>query len=159
MILYHGSNVGINAIDLSRGRRGKDFGKGFYLSPNYEQALMMAQRTVAREEEGEAVVTQFEFDEQVLQSSCLSIKVFEGYTVEWAEFIMLNRRNKTNVPAHGFDIVYGPIANDRVGLQINRYMLHYIPIDELIRQLAFIRPTYQYYFGTQRAIDLLVRID
>ena len=69
MILYHGSNVGINAIDLSRGRRGKDFGKGFYLSPNYEQALMMAQRTVAREEEGEAVVTQFEFDEQVLQSS------------------------------------------------------------------------------------------
>ena len=52
-----------------------------------------------------------------------------------------------------------PIANDRVGLQISRYMLHYIPIDELIRQLAFIRPTYQYYFGTQRAIDLLVRID
>ena len=27
MILYHGSNVGINAIDLSRGRRGKDFAR------------------------------------------------------------------------------------------------------------------------------------
>ena len=30
----HGSNVEINAIDLSRGRQGKDFGKGFYTNPD-----------------------------------------------------------------------------------------------------------------------------
>lgn len=32
MILYHGSNVPIDVIDLSKSRPGKDFGKGFYLS-------------------------------------------------------------------------------------------------------------------------------
>ena len=34
MILYHGSNVEIQHIDLSKSARGKDFGKGFYLSEN-----------------------------------------------------------------------------------------------------------------------------
>ena len=29
MKLFHGSNVEIESIDLARGRRGKDFGKGF----------------------------------------------------------------------------------------------------------------------------------
>lgn len=28
MILYHGSNMSIDTIDLKRGRRGKDFGQG-----------------------------------------------------------------------------------------------------------------------------------
>jgi hypothetical protein len=32
MKLYHGSNVAIGIIDLSKSRPGKDFGKGFYLS-------------------------------------------------------------------------------------------------------------------------------
>ena len=32
MKLYHGSNVSIETIDLKRGRKGKDFGQGFYLS-------------------------------------------------------------------------------------------------------------------------------
>ena len=36
--LYHGSNVRIDEIDLKRGRRGKDFGQGFYLSADMEQA-------------------------------------------------------------------------------------------------------------------------
>ena len=31
MILYHGSNVDIESIDLSRSSVGKDFGCGFYL--------------------------------------------------------------------------------------------------------------------------------
>ena len=35
MILYHGSNVEIDEIHLSKGRHGKDFGKGFYLSADY----------------------------------------------------------------------------------------------------------------------------
>lgn len=41
--LHHGSNVEIDAIDLSRSKKGKDFGQGFYLNPNYNQALEMAE--------------------------------------------------------------------------------------------------------------------
>lgn len=31
-LLYHGSNGPIDKVNLQRGRRGKDFGQGFYLS-------------------------------------------------------------------------------------------------------------------------------
>lgn len=52
MILYHGSNQIIEQIDLSKGRKGKDFGQGFYLSDSFEQAKLMAENTVARMECG-----------------------------------------------------------------------------------------------------------
>ncbi|MBR3479452.1 MAG: DUF3990 domain-containing protein [Prevotella sp.] len=160
MKLYHGSNMSIDEIDLKRGRRGKDFGQGFYLSADRSQAQMMAERTVDREESGEATVTNYLFDDSILfKPSDLKVKVFEGYSIEWAEFILMNRRNKTYEPVHDYDIVYGPIADDKVGLQISRYQLQYIPMDELIRQLSFIRPTFQYFFGTERAIRLLHKID
>ena len=54
MKLYHGSNVSIETIDLKRGRKGKDFGQGFYLSADCNQAQMMAERIVDREESGKA---------------------------------------------------------------------------------------------------------
>ena len=159
MKLYHGSNTSIDEIDLKRGRRGKDFGQGFYLSPDRHQAQQMAERTVDREEAGEPILTTYQFDDSILFSpSDLKVKVFDGYSQEWAEFIMMNRRNKSYEQAHDYDIVYGPIANDKVGLQINRYQLQYIPMEELIRQLSFIRPTFQYFFGTERAISLLHKI-
>lgn len=37
MILYHGSNTIINAIDLAKSKRYKDFGQAFYLSAEKEQ--------------------------------------------------------------------------------------------------------------------------
>ena len=55
----------------------------------------------------------------------------ENYSKEWAEFIIKNRRNRSLQPTHYYDIVYGPIADDKVGLQISRYQLQYIPMEEL----------------------------
>lgn len=44
MILYHGSNVEIMTIDFNESKVGKDFGVGFYLSPELEQAQEMAEK-------------------------------------------------------------------------------------------------------------------
>lgn len=160
MILYHGSNVAIDIIDLKCGRRGKDFGQGFYLSPDRSQAMKMAERTVAREESGHVTLTAYQFDEDILKEhSDLKIKVFESYSTEWAEFVIKNRRNRSEIQAHGYDIVYGPIANDKVGVQISRYQLHYIPMEELVRQLTFIQPTFQYFFGTEQALLTLKKME
>ena len=65
MKLYHGSNIKIQTIDLEKGRLGKDFGKGFYLSSEYEQAERMAQITSVRRG-GEPMITTFVFDETKL---------------------------------------------------------------------------------------------
>ena len=40
--LYHGSNVAIDEIDLSKGIKDKDFGQGFYLTDILSQAEDMA---------------------------------------------------------------------------------------------------------------------
>ncbi len=42
MILYHGSNMVIEHIDLDKSKPNKDFGKGFYLSESEMQAMEMA---------------------------------------------------------------------------------------------------------------------
>ena len=43
MQLYHGSTVNIERIDLLKSRPNKDFGKGFYLSADYQQAWRMGE--------------------------------------------------------------------------------------------------------------------
>lgn len=158
MTLYHGSNVEIDVIDLSKSRPGKDFGKGFYLSEDKSQATAMAESKVAFLG-GEPVVTSFEFDEKNLSSNLLKIKIFEAYTEEWARFVYDNRENFSDVPIHDFDIVYGPIANDRVGAQIRNFKNGSIDIDELLRRIKFLKGiTFQYYFGTEAAIKTLRKL-
>lgn len=44
MNLYHGTNINFEAIDLTKSKPYKDFGKGFYLTDIQNQALLMAQR-------------------------------------------------------------------------------------------------------------------
>lgn len=159
--LYHGSNVVIDTIDLGRSRKGKDFGRGFYLNPDKEQALNMAVRTTRRMMQGIPVLNTFEFDESMLQTelSQLSVKVFSGYSIEWAEFVLANRRNLSSVPAHPYDIVVGPIANDTVGLQMRRFIQGYISIERMVDELKFQNSAIQYFFGTEKAIRHLKRID
>lgn len=74
MRLYHGSNIVIKQIDLSKCRPYKDFGQGFYLTAIKEQAEQMARRTSAIYG-GEPIVTEFEFDETAL--STLSVKTLK----------------------------------------------------------------------------------
>ena len=47
MILYHGTNIDIQSINLALCRPYKDFGRGFYATEILEQAQKMAKR-VAR---------------------------------------------------------------------------------------------------------------
>ena len=158
--LYHGSNVVIESIDLCRSRKGKDFGCGFYLNPNKTQAMEMAVRTFKRMQDGEPIVNAYLFDDSLLynEGMSLSVKIFEDYSVEWAEFILMNRKNMTTTPAHTYDIVVGPIADDTVGLQMRRLMQGYIDIERMVEELRFHKPAIQYFFGTQKAIGYLQKI-
>lgn len=158
MILYHGSNTEIHAIDLNQSMRGKDFGQGFYLSADQRQAEEMATFKTLQFG-GCPIVNAFEFDETLLSNSSLNTKIFDDYSLEWAEFIFANRNNMTDIPIHEYDIVYGPIADDRVGVQIRNLIEGNITIDVFLERLKYIKGiTFQYYFGTQRAINYLKRL-
>lgn len=156
--LYHGSNVNIDSIDLSKGHKGKDFGKGFYLSENIEQATAMAKLVTARIGDGVPTLNVFMFDDTVLGENTLKVKIFTSYSEEWAQFVLLNRQNKTDEQVHEYDIVYGPIVDDRVGYQIHNLMKGLRTMDEFVQALQYIHPTFQYFFGTERAIAYLKKV-
>lgn len=156
--LYHGSTVMIDRIDLQKSRPNKDFGRGFYLSADRQQAWRMGEFK-ALTEGGEPVINEYLFDESLLSAGELRVLTFDGYTREWADFIFLNRNNKTYKPAHDYDIVYGPIANDRVGVQIGKYEAGDITLDQFLQNLKYMKGvTFQYYFGTERAIAKLRKV-
>ena len=158
LTLYHGSTVDIEQIDLQKSRPNKDFGRGFYLSADRQQALRMAEFK-ALTEGGTPVLNTYLFDEKLLTSGELRILTFDGYTREWADFIFLNRNNKGVDPAHDYDIVYGPIANDRVGVQIGKYEAGDIILDQFLQNLKYMKGiTFQYYFGTELAISKLKKV-
>lgn len=156
MKLYHGSNMEIDSIDLSRSKVGKDFGCGFYLSAQRKQAAELAERKTEQIGEGIPVVNEFEFDDAMLVDGTLSVLRFEEYSEEWAEFVLLNRKNRSRVPAHPYDVVVGPIANDTVGYQIRRFMIGVITMDQFIEELKYMKGiSFQYFFGTEKAIKYL----
>lgn len=155
MILYHGSNMVIDKIDLEMSKPNKDFGKGFYLSENESQAMEMANFKSALLG-GEPIVTKFEFNELMMQSSDLLIKIFTDYSEEWADFVFANREGND---VELYDIVYGPIANDKVGLQIRKLKDGSIDKAEFLNRLKYMKGiTYQYYFGTEKSIQYLKKL-
>lgn len=157
MRLYHGTNTDFEEIDLMKSKPNKDFGRGFYLSADYNQALNMAEIKVEQLRYGNPTVLEFEIDENAMSS--LKTLRFEQYSEEWAEFIIANRKNLNSYPIHDFDVVIGPIANDRVGVQLWRYENQQINLSTLMERLQFMKGiTIQYFFGTERAVTLLKRI-
>ncbi|MBR6606497.1 MAG: DUF3990 domain-containing protein [Prevotella sp.] len=155
MKLYHGSTVDIQQIELGKSKPNKDFGRAFYLSEDKLQALEMAQFR-AEFEDTVPVVNVYEFDETLFQQ--FRYKRFEEYSEEWAHFVYDHRTEPNGMTLHDYDIVYGPIANDRVGAQIARFKQGYITFDEFLRRIQYIKGiTFQYAFCTQRAIDKLIK--
>lgn len=157
MILYHGSNIKIDVIDLTKSKRYKDFGQAFYLSTEEEQARKMAIAKVVQFG-GEESVTSFAFNESCLSSNELQVKCFTEYSREWAEFVF-NNRDENQDFLHEYDIVYGPIADDYIGLQIRDFKRNNITFEQFLANIRYHKGiTYQYAFCTQKAIEQLVRL-
>ena len=157
MILYHGTNQDIETIDLSQGLQFKDFGKGFYVTPDRTTAVRMAQKK-ARLFDGVATLITYEFDESALYSD-LKVKIFpEKACTEWLLFVDANRDKKNKVQIHNYDIVVGPIANDGVVLQLTNYREGIYSPEEAARLLQDKYLDQQYYFGTERALQYISKI-
>ena len=155
MKLYHGSNIVIDQIDLSKCKPYKDFGQGFYRTEIKEQAEQMARRTSAIYG-GEPIVTEFEFDDTALDT--LSVKIFKEPSEDWALFVMANRSRKNLQPTHSFDIVLGPVADDTIARLLRLYTENFINEEQLLHELTFSKVTSQYFFHSEAAIKMLKRL-
>ncbi len=75
MPLYHGSNVNVCKHKIIKSKRLLDFGIGFYLTSDFDQAKKWAERTANRRNEGLPQVSVFQLDESKINS--LKLLVFE----------------------------------------------------------------------------------
>ena len=156
MKLYHGTNQDIVSIDLEMGLRYKDFGKGFYLTPEKDTAIRMAQKK-ARLFGGSATLITYEWNENSL--NLLKVKVFPAKaSVDWFLFVDANRDREKDQPVHDYDIVIGPIADDGVVLQLTNYREGVYSPEEAARLLQDKYLDQQYYFGTDAALQFLHKI-
>lgn len=154
--LYHGSNQKVEVPDLQHSKPYKDFGQGFYLSADKTQAEDMAAQKVNQTQEDTAIVSEFLFDDTLMTSQSLKVLTFTDYCEEWALFVLSNRNKENRHPVHDYDIVYGPIADDGVTFQLRRYEGGVISLPRLVEELKYAKGiTFQYFFGTERALKQL----
>ena len=117
----------------------------------------MAKIKTEQQHAGEPVVMEFDVEEGDIKD--LHTLVFDDYSEQWAEFILANRNNSTGAPVHDYDIVIGPIANDRVGVQLWKYENRLIDMPTLVSKLKYMKGlTVQYFFGTEKALAILKRV-
>ncbi len=155
--LYHGSNQIIEQIDLSQGKKYKDFGKGFYTTHLYEQAVYWSKR-IADRFGGTATVSEFEFNMDAAVSDGLSIKVFDNPDKEWALFVMANRKQSIDTFRHDYDIVIGPVADDRMARLFGLYDMEIIDLDAVVAGLIYKDLNSQYFFATERSLNYIKRL-
>lgn len=156
MKLYHGSNTAFKEIDLSLCRPNKDFGCGFYLTPDRAGAEKMARRSVKRYG-GRPYVMTFEFDEASIAE--LPVRRFPLPNEAWAMFVMANRRPSKEASDHNRDnryaVVTGPIANDDLALLFRQFELGLATVEMLVREMRFKQLTIQYSFHTEQSVKAL----
>ena len=149
--LYHGSTVAVRKPSLRPGRPNADFGKGFYTTSNLEQAVRWAHIKQEREEAERAVVSIYEFDESLLKNPDLIIRQFTGADEPWLYFVTDCRKSRP----HEFDLVQGPVANDKVFTTVNLFESGVLSAEAAILQLKAYKTYDQLSFHTDRVIKTL----
>ena len=149
--LYHGSTVAVKNPSLRPGRPNADFGKGFYTTSNFEQAVRWAHIKQEREEAQRAVVSVYEFDEVLLDRPDLNIRRFTGADEPWLLFVTDCRKSRR----HDYDLVQGPVANDKVFTTVNLFESGVLSAEAAILQLKAYKTYDQLSFHTEKVISSL----
>lgn len=151
MRLYHGSNVVVPRPEILNSDRKLDFGVGFYLTSSLEQAERWARLVVDRRGGGRPVVTVYEIDEA--QLSTLRVRRFEKANRQWLNFVVANRESQ--IEDQKWDVVIGPVANDRTMPVIRLFMAKVYTAAETLRRLLPQNLHDQYTFKTVKALQRL----
>jgi len=155
MKLYNGSLVAVNKPEIRETSHTLDYGKGFYTTTSYEQAKAWVKRKNNEWNTDKGYANVYDFDESALRK--LKSLIFYKPTEEWVDFVMQNRTVKGF--HHDYDIVYGPVANDRVYAAFALYEGGVLNKQELIKELRAYQLVDQYLFHTEAALQFLYFIE
>lgn len=129
MMLYHGSYIEVPVIDLERCAPGKDFGRGFYLTTDYDQARSFIGLSVKknRQELNDPNIKGGYVSKYLLRCpQDLSSLTFPEPDAAWLHFVAANRRQDLFTDliedTASIDVVVGKIANDQTARTLQLYV-------------------------------------
>jgi hypothetical protein len=154
MRVYHGSYLEIIEIDLSKCRENRDFGKGFYVTNIRSQAEYWATR-MGRIHNTDGVITVFTFYDNAFSHWELKVLRFDSYSEQWLDFVVMNRDPKSPIPAHDYDIIEGPVANDNVADRITDYLENRVSKADFLKELSYHKPTHQICLCTLKSLQMI----
>ena len=154
MLLYHGGTDLIEKPIIRSFLSGRDFGTGFYCTDIRKQAEKWALRQ-SRIRKKTAILNIYEFNSAALET--LKCKIFTDYSIEWLELI-INCRKEPKYK-HGFDIVYGKIANDDVGETVQAVIDGLTSPDFALQKLVFMPANNQYCFCNEQSLTFMQFIE
>ncbi|MBC1235493.1 DUF3990 domain-containing protein [Listeria booriae] len=162
--LYHGTTMNCaksiqTKIKFELCRDRTDFGKGFYLTTNFNQAKNWAIRQYNNEmKKGNVtntpVVVAFDFKEMEAYNIC-SIKEFIAVNEEWSDFVYNERKDGIN-RIHKFDIVKGPLADGKTLTVTKKRKRGRINSDEYLKEIKSRKKhENQISFHTDKSLEFL----
>ena len=156
MILYHGRLVIVEKPRII-GRmdgRGSDFGVGFYTTSSHEQAVRWVHiRQQNHPMAAPGFVSCFEVPDNLLTLPDLLVRRFMHASRAWLHFVRDNRSNPNF--SHPYDIVKGPVANDRVYSTLSLWEGGFLEEEETIRRLKTFKLVDQFLFHTEKSLTYL----
>ena len=151
MIVYHGSSDIVKSPDVLHSYRPLDFGKGFYLTTNREQAERWARRKADLNHRDVAYVNVYAMSEDTAN---LRVKTLAEDLLEWIDFVCDCRDGKTDYLA--YDLIRGKVADDKVFRVVDLYHADIWDKERAIREIRFYPGYDQLALITQEAIDKLL---
>lgn len=152
MRLYHGSVVEVRKPSLRYARKKTDFGRGFYTTTQKEQAEHWTTIKIDRAKDAKRkVVSVYEFDEAILTEPDINIREFKGADEAWLNFVVSSRKGVQ----HDYDLVFGPVANDKVFTVVNLYESGVLDAPAAISELKAYKTYNQLSFHSKRVLDAL----
>ncbi len=152
MLLYHGSHSEVINPKIIKETRKGDFGIGFYTTSSLKQAERWAQIRAIQENLNQGFISIFDI-EDFLSNDNLIVKNFSQADDEWLDFVMKNRKDPKF--EHSFDIVTGPVANDRVYTCLNAFEEGFMSRELVIENLKTYVLQDQILFHTTHSLKFL----
>ena len=147
-IIYHGGPIEVSKPVLTRIGFAKDFGFGFYCTKIKDQAYSWASRKKRRDGDPNiGYVSIFEYN----ACTDLNIKIFRSANDEWLDFIVKSRKGISS----DYDIVEGPMADDRVYNYLDDYIKGELTKEEFFILAKNVDKTHQIAFLSDKAINQL----
>ena len=150
MIVYHGSAERVDHPDVSHSYRALDFGKGFYVTTVYKQALRWARRKADLIGSADAILNVYEMDERF---DGLAVKTFAD-SAEWIDFVCSCRDEGAEYLK--YDLIIGRVADDKVFRVVDMYRSGVWDRERAIKEIRTYENYDQIAFITQKAVDRLL---